>query len=206
MFFIDSLLIHFKNTVIRLGYTVRQRLAKIRRLFNAQPVNLPGFTRQSAAYPEHVRWTHAGALFVAINVPGSNNNLGRTPGMDAEYATRMRAVFAWLDEAVAAAGSPDIETLVVMMQANPDFERQHERNPDGYAGLRARLEEIAQKLGKPLVVTHGDTHRYKHDRPVASAPGLIRIEVDGWPWMGWVKAQTTPEIAQPVKAERRLYQ
>lgn len=191
----------------RTGYDPMERLAKIRQLFHSQPVDLPGFTRQSAAYPEHVRWTHDRALLVGINVPGSNNNVGRTPAMDAESATRMRAVFAWLDSAFELVkSSRDLDMLVVMMQANPDFEGR--RRPvdtiDGYAELRAKLEVIAQRLGKPLVVAHGDTHQYKFDRSVRNAPGLVRIEVDGWPWMGWVMVRTTPNPAKPVSAGRFL--
>ena len=188
----------------RTGFDPLERLAKVRRLFHSKDPALPGFTRQSAAYPEHVRWTHDHTLFVGLNVPGSNNNLGRTPEMDAEYATRMKAVHAWLNEAVALARSPEIETLVVMMQANPLFEGRRSSLPDGYAGLRAVLAKIAATLGKPLVVAHGDTHRFRVDNPVASAPNLVRIEVDGWPWLGWLKVRMTPDLGHPVEVERFL--
>jgi hypothetical protein len=190
------------------GFDPMERLAKIRNLFHSQTVGLPGFARQSDNYPEHVRWTHSRALFVGINVPGSNNNLGRTPEMDAEHATRMKAVVAWLDEAAAMAkSSGEIETLVVLMQANPDFElRRKSSRKDGYASLREKLAQIAGSLGKPLVVAHGDTHIYKFDRPSKAAPSLVRIEVDGWPWLGWVKVRTTPEAATPVMVERLLNQ
>ncbi len=192
----------------RSGRDPLERLAKVRQLFNSRPVNLDGFTRQSAAWPEHVRWTYAGALFVALNVPGSNNNLGRTPAMDEEHATRMQAVLAWLDEAVAQAASHDIRVLVVMMQANPLFEAA-QRPPagaDGYAGLRTRLETIARTLGKPLVVAHGDTHRFRHDHPIPGAPGAERIEVDGWPWLGWLRVEVAPSAAFALTVERKLSQ
>ena len=196
----------------RTGYDPMERLAKIRQLFHSQPISLTGFTRQSAEYPEHVRWTHGGAVFVGINVPGSNNNLGRTPEMDNEHAVRMKAVLAWLDEAVKVSRSSKAQSLVVMMQANPGFEgrRRAPGTIDGYADLREKLITIALKLGTPLVVAHGDTHRFKHDRPVVRAPNLVRIEVDGWPWLGWVKVSLTSELgltsnsARPVVVERLL--
>ena len=190
----------------RTGFDPMERLARIRTLFHSQPVALPGFARQSADYPEHVRWTHDGALFVGLNVPGSNNNLGRTPQMDAEYAIRMKAVSAWLDDAIVAASAREIETLVVMMQANPHFERAGRAlsTPDGYAELRTLLVAAALKLGKPLVLAHGDTHRFKHDRPVEGIPNLIRVEVDGWPWLGWLKLRLTPDPEQPLSVERLL--
>ncbi len=189
----------------RTGFDPMERLAKIRALFHAGAVDLPGFTRQSADYPEHVRWTHGGALFVGINVPGSNNNLGRTPEMDAEHAARMKAVSGWLEDAAGLAQSPHVETLVVMMHANPGFEGRPRASdlPDGYAELRSMLEAAARKLAKPLVVTHGDTHRFQHNRPAARAP-LVRIEVDGWPWLGWVKVHTSPDPDHPVVVDRIL--
>ncbi len=192
----------------RSGRDPLERLAKVRQLFNSRPVNLDGFTRQSAAWPEHVRWTYAGALFVALNVPGSNNNLGRAPAMDEEYAMRMKAVLAWLDEAVAQTASRDIRVLVVMMQANPLFEATQRlpASADGYAELRARLEAIARTLGKPLVVAHGDTHRFKHDHPIPGAPGAERIEVDGWPWLGWLRVEVAPGASFALTVERRLSQ
>jgi len=191
----------------RSGMDPMERLAKLRELFHAQTVALPGFARQWNSYPEHVRWTHSRALFVGLNVPGSNNNLGRTPEMDAEHAARMKAVLEWLDEAAALARTSDeVESLVILLQANPDFEekRQAAKVSDGYAALRGKFAELFQKLGKPVVVVHGDTHHFKHDRPFAKARGLVRIEVDGWPWLGWVKARTTPDLAKPVVVERLL--
>ncbi len=190
------------------GHDPIERLKKLREVFHSQQVALPDFSRQWDTYPEHVRWTHSRAVFVGINVPGSNNNLGRTPEMDAEHAARMKAVMAWLDEAAKVAkASNEIETLIVLMQANPDFEvRRKSSRADGYAALRDKLAEIAGALGKPLVVAHGDTHIYKFDRPFKSAPRLVRIEIDGWPWMGWVKARTTPDVAKPVAVERLLSQ
>ncbi len=190
------------------GHDPMERLAKVRALFHSGTVRLPAFARQWDRYPEHVRWIHSGALFVGLNVPGSNNNLGRTKAMDAEHAARMKAVFEWLDEAVAIVrASNEIESMIVMMQANPNFEERIRLSvaSDGYAGLREKLAAISNALGKPLAVAHGDSHIYKFDKPSKSAPGLWRVEVDGWPWMGWVKARTTPVPAKPVAAERRLH-
>jgi len=190
------------------GHDPLERLAKVRALFHSGAVRLPGFARQWERYPEHVRWVHSGALFVGLNVPGSNNNLGRTKEMDTEHATRMQAVSEWLDEAAAIArASNEIEALIVLMQANPNFEGRTRFSfaHDGYAGLREKLEGLANGLAKPLVVAHGDTHVYKFDRPSRAAPGLWRVEVDGWPWMGWVKILTSPDPSRPVTVQRRLY-
>jgi len=189
----------------RSGFDPMERLAKMRTLFHARDPQLPNFARQSPAYPEHTRWTTGNALFVTLNVPGSNNNLGRTPAMDAEHAERMQSVLAWIDEAVTLASAPQIETLVLMMHANPDFEEKHARfNTSGYAPLRKALRMEAKRLGKPLYVAHGDTHFFKHDRPLAGAPNLVRIEVDGWPSLGWARVGVPVRSGDPLAVERLL--
>ena len=82
----------------RSGMDPIERLAKWRKLFCARGGALK-LEVQRGAYCEHVRWQAGRVLFVALNVQGSNNNLGRTAAMDAEYAARMKAVLAWIDEA-----------------------------------------------------------------------------------------------------------
>jgi hypothetical protein len=191
----------------RSGFDPLERLGKLRSLFHAQQPPLARFERQSRTRPEHARWVAAGMLFVTLNVPGSNNNLGRSPAMDAEHAARMEAVFDWLEDAVSLAEAPDIGALVVLMHANPLFEGAAPRpgKTDGYAPLRHVLQSHAQWLSKPLVVVHGDTHRHKHDRPMRAAPGLVRIEVDGWPALGWLVVRPSSDAGDPFSVERRLH-
>lgn len=149
-----------------------ERLAAWRNMFCPEVLPLKQ-TRQTGVYCEHVRWEAGGYVFVVLNVPGSNNHL-RHP----EHAPRMQAVFAWLDEAAAAAQKRD--GLVVLMQANPfvTFPR------DGYASLREKLAQLAQSMPGKVVLAHGDTHVYRNDEPL---PGLRRIEVWGSPFVGWLR-------------------
>lgn len=165
----------------RTGFDPLERLRKWRALFCASPAAL-ALERQEGEYCEHVRWRHAGLLFVALNVPGSNNNLGRTREMDAEYERRMFAAFEWLDESVAEAEWRGLAGVVVLMQANP-FER---RSPDGYERLRNVLATHARWLGAGrLALVHGDSHVFLDDRPL---PGVRRIVVWGSPFVGWLRA------------------
>ena len=179
----------------RSGFDPLERLAKWRTLFCLRPSPSFPFERQPGEYCEHIRWEHDGMLFVALNVPGSNNNLGRDAAMDAEYAHRMAAVFEWLDESVALAESRHLAKVVVLMQADP-FERHR---PDGYARLRAVLAADAKRLGGKLVLIHGDGHVHKDDEPL---PGLRRIEVWGSPVLGWLRlrvegGELRSEVAGP---------
>ncbi len=122
---------------------------------------------------EHRRWESAGWVFVALNVPGHNNNVRH-----AEHAPRMQAVLAALNEAsVLAAGK---HGLVVFMQANPFFTVPR----DGFASLRGKLAELGKRLPGRVVLIHGDTHLYRDDQPL---PGLRRIEVWGSPVVTWLR-------------------
>lgn len=146
-----------------------ERLAQWRKLFCTTGLKVE---RQKSEYCEHVRWEAGGWVFVALNVPGNNNNV-RHP----EHAARMAAVHAWLDEAAALAQTR--KGLVVMIQANP-FVASLRR--DGYASLRKRLGDLAST--RKVILVHGDTHLYRDDEPL---PGLRRIEVWGSPFVDWTR-------------------
>jgi hypothetical protein len=172
----------------RVGFDPVERLRKWRALFCFPESAFPGlsFERQGGEYCEHVRWRLADTVFVAVNVPGSNNNLGRTPAMDAEHERRMAAVFEWLDESIAAAESHGAARIVVLMHADPFFERK----PDGFARLRNVLAQHAKWLQGKLVLVHGDSHIHKDDEPM---PGLRRIEVFGSPFVAWLRGSLDAE-------------
>ncbi len=148
--------------------TPLERLRRWRSLFCLPTLKVE---HQKGEYCEHMRWEAAGQVFVALNVPGSNNNVRH-----AEHAPRMQAVLAWLDEAAALAEKRD--GLVILMQANPfvTFPR------DGYAPLREKLASLAERSPGKIVLIHGDTHVYRDDEPL---PGLRRIEVWGSPIVAW---------------------
>jgi hypothetical protein len=149
------------------------RLAAWRRLFCDVPIQVE---RQPGEYCEHIRWEASGLLFVALNVPGSNNNVR----VAAEHAHRMAAVLAWLDESAALAQKGKL-SLVVLMQANPFITLPR----DGYGPLRERLSMLGEKMPDRIVLVHGDTHTYHDDEPL---PGMRRLEVWGSPIVSWVRA------------------
>lgn len=172
----------------RSGFDPLERLTKWRSLF-CKPVAALALVRQAGEHCENVRWEINGSVFVGVNVPGSNNNLGRTPQMDAEHAQRMRAVFAWLEEAKAQARSR--KGLVVLMQANPFLEPR--RGPDGFSALRDWLRDAAQDPSLRLLLVHGDTHFHRDDTPL---PGLRRVIVPGSPQLRWLRASVIGERLQ----------
>ena len=153
----------------------RQPLARLASFRNAFCGPVPGLATevQKGEFCEHRRWETAGWVFVALNVPGSNNNM-RHP----EHAPRMKVVLQWLDQGAALAERR--EGLVVLMQANPfiTFPR------DGYEPLRERLAALGERRPGRVVLIHGDTHVYRQDEPF---PGVRRIEVWGSPIVSWLR-------------------
>ncbi|MEK6244500.1 MAG: hypothetical protein AABM33_08345 [Pseudomonadota bacterium] len=160
----------------RSGFDPLERLEKWRALFCFQYGNLK--LERQTGHCENVRWIAGNVVFAGLNIPGSNNNLGRDP---AEHAARMQAVFAWLDEAEALARGRD--GLVVLMHANPFVTRRS--GADGYTEVRERLRRLGEAMPGKVLLVHGDTHQYQDDEPL---PGLRRIEVHGSPHIRWTKA------------------
>jgi hypothetical protein len=187
------------------SYDPIERLTKLRALFFPDSESLGrqrfAVARQSddprfAEYRENARWTHGGVVFVTLNVPGSNNNLGRNPEQDAEHHRRMRANLAWLEAAVKAAQSPGVLGLVVVAHADPRFDRATRGN-DGYARYREALRGHAERLRKPMLLVHGDGHRYRVDQPLKGRDGVLlanftRLETFGAPGVAWVRVEVDP--------------
>ena len=176
-----------------------ERLVALRRIFYPGEASLGqrriALARQSsdprhAEYHENVRWEHGRVLFVGLNVPGSNNNLGRTAAMDAEHRHRMNAVLDWLDESIALAERRDNAAVVILLHANPGFEGAAPRfrgAPDGFVELRNVLRAHVLRLARPVLLVHGDTHAFRLDQPLRDRPSgailanFTRLEVPGSP-------------------------
>lgn len=149
-----------------------ERLRAWRQVFCPTDARL-GVVIQKGSYCEHLRWEAEGWVFVALNVPGSNNNVRHE-----EHAPRMTMVFAWLEEAAQLALKR--KGLIVLMQANPFVTAPR----DGFAPLRQKLQELGQSMPGRVKLIHGDTHLYRFDEPI---PGMQRLEVWGSPFVGWTR-------------------
>ena len=155
-------------------------------------------------YPENIRWTRSGVVFVTLNVQGSNDNVGFNAANDAEHAKRQLANFAWLAEAIVRAGGKS-RGLVVIFHANP----WEPSKQDVYRPYLDALGNAAIGLGKPVLFIHGDTHHQRSDRPFKDARGetianLRRMETFGSPWVGWVKVYVDPADPELFSFEPRL--
>ena len=194
----------------RSGADPLERLAKLRTLFYPDEYSLGRrkfkLGRQSAdpryaEYRENVHWSIGPALFIGLNIPGSNNNLGRTPQMDAEYARRGAANAAWLAEGFDLAKKNGNAAVFIAIQANPKFEPSFWRpsgKADGYAAFRQELLAHTLAFGKPVILIHGDTHRYRVDQPLVDpatqkpVERFTRIESFGSPSVDWIRVSVDP--------------
>lgn len=189
-------------------------------------------TRQSedpkyALYRENTMWSVGTALFVGLNMPGSNNNRGRTAGpfldADAEYTARNAANLAWLNKAFDTATSDrSIKGIMIVAQANP-FERFLEAATppyaaSGYADFISALRTRTIAYGKPVVYVNGDTHFFRVDKPLTdtfpaagvSAPGgariynFTRVEVFAQADAHWVEVRVEPHNPNLFVIEQRI--
>jgi hypothetical protein len=197
------------------AYDPRERLGALRELFFSDDESLGRqklrFVRQSdedprfRPYRENVRWLAGNVVFVTLNVPGTNNNLGRGERMDAEHVARMTANFAWLARAVEIARQPAILGVVVLAHGDPRFDRPADP-ADGYTGWRYALRAHASALDKPVLYIHGDGHRYRVDQPLRDLLAheriatFTRVEVFGSPTVGWVRVRVDPHAERLFSA------
>jgi hypothetical protein len=193
-----------------------ERLNKLRELFFAGGKSLGRdpmpLMRQSsdpafARYRENVRWEAGGALFVGLNMPGSNNNFHGTTkngGPVPEFVERSAANRAWLAQAFAHARAKKLAGVLIVIQANPGFEAfSAGKVRRGYADFLSQLQAESTSFGRPVVLVHGDTHWHRIDQPLLDASGqsrvgnFTRVETFGHPFMGWVKGTvdaTDPQV------------
>lgn len=207
-------------------YEPLERLAKLRQMFYPDDLSLGQtklrLSRQSAGpnyakFRENAQWTYGNVLFVTLHMVGSNNNFGRTAEMDKEYAERNAANIEWLRQAFEQAKKNGNRALMILAQANPQFETTwtpqaqtrymlgglgiappNEKRSTGFDDFVAALEKETLAYGRPVVYAHGDTHTFRVDKPLlGSKSGRIidnftRVETFGAPDSHWVRITIDP--------------
>lgn len=152
------------------------RLPAIRRLFfseaksrGTQPIG----QRRQPNFPENARWEHQGVVFATLNVPG--------PGGGGPAAA---ANLTWLDAIFDRASSIRAAAVMVVWQDDPT---------DGSSSaLVARLKQRSATFGNPVLLVHGDTHRFRLDNPWKETRNLTRLETFATFTPEWVKVNVNP--------------
>jgi len=211
----------------RSGRWALESLARIRQLYFSTPRSLGQRTltleRQHSVSAQHqqtvenARWTQAGVIFATIHVVGSMNGLSvADPQAAAEAVARNQANVAWIQSCFELAQRTGAPALVLAMQAS-FFEHAPPRGKTrGRAVLGGRsgpfalvaqaIQEGAARLGKPVLLIHGDDHEFMIDRPFLAVDGedqpvlganLTRLQVYGAPEIRAVRIgvdTATPEV------------
>lgn len=193
------------------SYDPLERLSHLRRIFFAEPRSLGQrpikVQRQSAAYPEHLRFKHGTILFVTLNVPGDDNDYGRGSKPTAEFEARNPLVLAWLKEGFALARKEKLRGIVIALQANPGFKQYQQGMPHpGFKALLETLHEESKAFPGQVLFLHGDTHSFQVNQPLLAANGetlrnFTRVESYGFPIMGWVKITVDSEASDLFRVE-----
>jgi hypothetical protein len=183
-----------------------ERLEHWRRVFQRNELSLGQapikLERQSEdpAFPpfrENVRWRVGPVQFAAVHVVGSANNHSVQPG--AEYPARNRANLAWLAQAFDLAADDGVAALVVAIHGDPRLEAPAgSAARAGFDDFVLQLEARSIALRKPVLLIHGDSHRFRWDQP---RPSFRRLESFGSPGVGWVRVTVHPGAPECFSVE-----
>jgi hypothetical protein len=172
-----------------------ERLEHLRRVFHSGNHSLGQhpmpLQRQSddpafAPFRENMRWQIGAVVFAAVHVVGSHNNQDQP----VEFEPRNRANLAWTDAAFDAAEAPGVRALVIAIHADTRLKSSSgSTGRRGFEDFLHLLHQRCEALGKPVLLIHGDSHRFEWDQPW---PCLRRLESFGSPTVGWVRVTVNP--------------
>jgi hypothetical protein len=189
------------------SYDPLERLDYLRTIFfsknttqGKRPIPVERQGELGQAYSENSRFVKNGVEFVALHIPGSNNNLvatdkqctsksERTPddcaAATAEYQARNIENLAWLKDAFAKARASHYAGILIAIQADiffpfelsdggyqDDFLPQLDEN-NGYTDFFNTLVEETQSFSGQVLLVHGDSHYFKIDKAMFNADGRL---------------------------------
>ncbi len=201
------------------GHEPTGRLAALRRVFFARPgmtlgrepmaIRSQARQKRFRKFAENVMWADRGAVIATVHVVGSNNGRGawfdgretasQRAARQAEFAGRLTADLAWIDETFREATRTDARAVVLAMHAD----MFSGGSGSGFARIVRRLTARARAFGGPVLLLNGDSHRYLIDTPLPRAPNVTRIVVQGVTVMEWLRVEIDPESEQPFTSRRR---
>jgi hypothetical protein len=190
------------------GFAPQDRFAAIRRIFFADPTHSLGRTAlplasQGGEFVENVRWTHDGLVFATVDMIGSRNGLKPYPGRpksdDDASRRRTEAAARWTTETFRVAAETQARAVVISFHATPGFDDPPYRA--AFEPFLETLEAEAERFARPVLVLHGDGHKYTIDRP-ARAKNIERVQVPGSPRVGWVRVIVHPGATTTFTFER----
>ncbi len=193
-----------------------QRLQALRQRFFAgtqslgqQPITLqrqPDSMPAHAAYRENQRWLHQGVVFATFHTVGPTNGFDADQAaVRAEARLREAANSAWIADSFALARRSGAHALVLATQAESLGHGRAAnwgsgRPQPGYLAIADTLLPLADAAPHPVLLVHGDNHRYTVDQPFRAASGKVitqlwRLQVFGHPQVHAVRVRVQPAVA-----------
>jgi hypothetical protein len=126
-------------------------------------------TRQSATYPENVRWSKGPVTYIGLNIPGSDNNFadggknGPAAEGQAEYAARNAANLEWLRAGFQAAKAAQSKGIMIVIQADMWDSTATQTH---YADTKKELFLQTAAFNGKVVLVNGDSHSFEMDKPL----------------------------------------
>jgi hypothetical protein len=162
------------------SYEPLERLNVLRKMFfkprfslGQKPMQLESHSEvdtKFSMYVENQRWEHNDVLFTTVHVVGSNNNFeSRDPSAIREFFEREEANVSWIKDAFVSAKNKNIKVLVFAFQADVFESKSAYEDFPASSGFKKTIGDtllpLAQEWGKPVLIIHGDSHRFKADQP-----------------------------------------
>jgi hypothetical protein len=178
-----------------------------------------------ALYSENIRFAYGPVVYVGLNVQGSNDNYpyagvdGETRSQTeidrqrAEEVARKAADIHWLDESFAFAKAQGAKGVMIIWQADPNFNNEQHladtRSYDAFADYVNALRADTIAFPGQVALVHGDSHYFKVDKPLSNGSGGVlqnftRVETFGARNTHWVSATIDPSDPNLFVFEPRL--
>jgi len=150
------------------------------------------------AYVENVWFEKSNVLIGTINLPGGSNNGASylTTGVSGlsvlsitdqirqqEIDSRTGAAFRWLDTIFATAKANGDSAILIMVQGDMwdlDKNKMSDKTLTDWKQYIDKLAVLTKNFGKPVLLTHNDSHFYRSDNPLVLG-AECKIEVPSTP-------------------------
>lgn len=198
------------------GWDPLGRLALIRELFFSNPKSLGGGSSieldvQSvdprwSTFVENRMWRKGNVVFATLHLVGSRNNQQpEVPGAMDEFHARDEANEFWLNLIFDEAERSNAVAIALFIHGNPFPEKgssSGESKP-GTERFISQLRDLTVGFEKPTLLTHGDSHYFRIDKPLMRSAGsrdsienFTRLEVFGARNMHALRVDVDPRSDQ----------
>ncbi|MBK7365740.1 MAG: metallophosphoesterase [Nitrosomonas sp.] len=205
-------------------YNPLERLARLRELFYANPGGSLGqktvMVRTQASdphfseYVENLRWRKNHVVFATVHIVGSNNGWAqfsnRTEVDDIEARRRTEAAMVWIKQTFEEARNTDARGVFILFHANPNFEYAKGTPARlGFDELIDLFEQESAQYAKPILLAHGDSHRFRVDKPLQNNEKqtinhVARVETFGASNVHWVRVTVDPASAEVFTIQKQI--